>query len=102
MADLRIGIVGTGMIGRTHIERINTKLQGGRVVACADANIDFCKSVAEKYGLKAYETGEAMINAEDIDAIIVTTIDPFHEEYVTAAIHAGKYVFCEGSVTTNG
>lgn len=28
MADLRIGIVGTGMIGRTHIERINTKLQG--------------------------------------------------------------------------
>ena len=53
MADLRIGIVGTGMIGRTHIERINTKLQGGRVIACADANIDFCKSVAEKYGLKA-------------------------------------------------
>ena len=61
MADLRIGIVGTGMIGRTHIERINTKLQGGRVIACADANIDFCKSVAEKYGLKAYSTGEEMI-----------------------------------------
>lgn len=95
MADLRIGIVGTGMIGRTHIERINTKLQGGRVIACADANIDFCKSVAEKYGLKAYSTGEEMINSDDIDAIIVTTIDPFHEEYVTAAVHAGKYVFCE-------
>ena len=32
MADLRIGLVGTGMIGRTHIERINQKLQGGKVV----------------------------------------------------------------------
>lgn len=50
MEELRIGLVGTGMIGRTHIERINYKLQGAKVVACADANIDFCKSVAEKYG----------------------------------------------------
>ena len=56
METLRIGVVGTGGIGRTHIERINNTLQGGKVVACADANIDFCKSVAEKYGIKAYET----------------------------------------------
>ena len=53
MAELKIGLVGTGAIGRTHIERINNSLQGGRVVACADANTDFCKSVAEKYGIKA-------------------------------------------------
>jgi len=26
MKELRIGLVGTGGIGRTHIERINTKL----------------------------------------------------------------------------
>ena len=50
MEELRIGLVGTGAIGRVlHIERINNNtLQGGKVVACADANIDFCKSVAEK------------------------------------------------------
>ena len=42
MADLRIGVVGTGAIGRTHIERINTRLQGATVIGCADANIDFC------------------------------------------------------------
>ena len=29
MSELKIGLVGTGMIGRTHIERINQKLQGG-------------------------------------------------------------------------
>ena len=95
MEELRIGLVGTGAIGRTHIERINNTLQGGKVVACADANIDFCKSVAEKYGIKAYERGEDMIASDDIDAVVVTTLDPFHEQYVMAAIKAGKYVFCE-------
>ena len=84
MEELRIGLVGTGAIGRTHIERINNTLQGGKVVACADANIDFCKSVAEKYGIKAYEKGEDMIAADDIDAVVVTTLDPFHEQYVMA------------------
>lgn len=93
MEELRIGLVGTGAIGRTHIERINNTLQGGKVVACADANIDFCKSVAEKYGIKAYEKGEDMIASDDIDAVVVTTLDPFHEQYVMAAIKAGKYVF---------
>lgn len=95
METLKIGLVGTGAIGRTHIERINNKLSGAKVVACADANIDFCKSVAEKYGLQAYEAGEEMISSPDVDAVIVTTLDPFHEEYVTAAVKAGKYVFCE-------
>lgn len=95
MKELRIGLVGTGNIGRTHIERINQRLQGGRVIACADANLDFCKTVAEQYGLDAYQRGEDMISSHDIDAVIVATLDPFHEQYVRAAIQAGKYVFCE-------
>lgn len=95
MDELRIGVVGTGAIGRTHIERINTRLQGAKVVACADANIDFCKSVADKYGIKAFTTGEEMINDSSIDAVICTTIDAFHETYVMAAIKAEKPIFCE-------
>ena len=95
MADLRIGVVGTGAIGRTHIERINTRLQGAKVIGCSDANIDFCKSVAEKYGIRAYDSGEEMINDPEIDAVICTTIDAFHEQYVMAAIKAEKPVFCE-------
>lgn len=95
MSELKIGLVGTGAIGRTHIERINNKLSGAKVIACADANVDFCKSVAEKYGLKAYATGEEMIADPEVEAVVVTTLDPFHEQYVMAAIKAGKYVFCE-------
>lgn len=93
--DLRIGLIGTGTIGRTHLERINNKLRGGSVVAVADDNAEFGKSIALKYNLRAFATGEDLINSDEIDAIIITTGDATHEKYVLAAIKAGKYVFCE-------
>ncbi len=95
MSELRIGLVGTGGIGRTHIERVNTKLQGGKVIACADPAGAFGVSVAGKYGIKGYENPIDMINDPEIDAIMCTTADPYHEQYVMASIAAGKYVFCE-------
>ena len=30
MEELRIGLIGTGAIGRTHITRINTRISAGR------------------------------------------------------------------------
>lgn len=95
METLRIGLVGTGGIGRTHIERINNTLQGGKVVACADPASAFGFSVAEKYGIKGFENPIDMINSPEIDAVMCTTSDPYHEEYVLASIAAGKYMFCE-------
>ncbi len=95
MSELKIGLIGTGAIGRTHIERINHTLSGASVIACADVNADFCKTVADKYGISAYATGEALIEKAGVDAVIVTTSDTFHEQYVMAAVKAGKYVFCE-------
>lgn len=95
MSELKVGVIGTGAIGRTHIERINNKLSGAKVIACADINTDFCKSVAGKYGITAYGTGEELIEKAGVDAVVVTTSDAFHEQYVMAAIKAGKYVFCE-------
>jgi myo-inositol 2-dehydrogenase/D-chiro-inositol 1-dehydrogenase len=95
MSELKIGVVGTGAIGRTHIERINTKLQGGRVIAVSDVNAEFGEKTAANYGCKFYADGEALINDPNVEAVVVTTIDDFHEKYTTAAIKAGKYVFCE-------
>lgn len=92
---LRIGLIGTGAIGRTHIERINTRLKGASITACADPAAAFGMSVAEKYGIKGYEDPLKMIHDPEIDAIMVTTADPYHEQYVLACIAAEKFVFCE-------
>jgi myo-inositol 2-dehydrogenase/D-chiro-inositol 1-dehydrogenase len=95
MGELKIGVVGTGAIGRTHTERINTKLQGGRVIAVSDVNTEFGEKMAKTYGCQFYADGEALVNAPEVEAVIITTTDEYHEKYVTAAIKAGKYVFCE-------
>ena len=52
-------------------------------------------SVAEQFGIKGYEDPITMINDPEIDAVICTTADPFHEQFVLAAIAAGKHIFCE-------
>lgn len=92
---MRIGIVGTGAIARTHIERVNARLSGGCVVACSDPAADFGKEVAEKYSLRFYEDYRDLIAASDIDAVMVTSANDRHEEHVLSALANGKPAFCE-------
>lgn len=92
---LNVAVVGTGAIGRTHIQRIAEKLHGAKVVACSDANLELSRQVASQYGLVSYDDGEAMIASPDVDAVVVATLDAYHEKYVMASIRAGKYVLCE-------
>ena len=100
MADLRIGVVGLGAIGREHVKRLTEKITGCTVVAVSEVNQEVGRKVAEQYGAKFYEDGEDLINSPEVDAVMVTTWDPAHAQYVKASIKAGKYVFCEKPLAT--
>jgi myo-inositol 2-dehydrogenase/D-chiro-inositol 1-dehydrogenase len=93
---LKVGVIGTGMIGQDHIRRIADVLSGAEVVAVSDVNTDTAHEVAA--GLKSatvHATGQALIDDPNVDAVIVTSSGTTHEEYVVASIAAGKPVFCE-------
>lgn len=100
MEELRIGVVGTGAIGRKHVRRITERLKGGKVVAVSDANLAGAQAVAAEYGAELFEDGGALIASPGVDAVIVTAWDPAHKEYVMDAVRAGKYVFCEKPLAT--
>ncbi|OZG72013.1 inositol 2-dehydrogenase [Hahella sp. CCB-MM4] len=99
---IRVGIIGTGAIGADHARRITNTLTGGEVVAVTDVNAGQARSVVDTLGLNAkiYDNGHDLINATDVDAVLVTSWGPTHEEFVVAAIKAGKYVFCEKPLAT--
>ncbi|MGI9492505.1 MAG: Gfo/Idh/MocA family protein [Geminicoccaceae bacterium] len=49
----------------------------------------------EAAGLERFEALEAALGRDDVDAVILTTPNPLHEEQVILAAEAGKHVFCE-------
>ncbi len=96
MKDLRIGVVGAaGFIGRDHIHRLTTSINHATVVAVSDLDPEKTQAVADTCGAKVYTDGIELINDPDVDAIVVTSWDPTHAQFVRAAIAAGKPVFCE-------
>ena len=98
---LNIGVIGTGMIGQDHIRRITHVLPGGRVAAVTDVDLDRAKTVAADLpAAKALQSGQEVIHDDEIDAIVVASWGPTHEEYVLEAIAAGKQVFCEKPLAT--
>ena len=92
---LRVGVIGTGGIGRAHVERIATCIPDAKVVAVNDISEESALAVAGQYGIRCEKDPHALIGAEDVDAVIVTTWDRTHEEFVVSAIREGKHVFCE-------
>ena len=98
---LNIGVIGVGMIGQDHIRRLTHVLSGARVSAVTDVDLDRAKSVVENLpDAKVSQNGQDLIADDDVDAIVVASWGGTHEEYVLAAIAAGKQVFCEKPLAT--
>ena len=94
---VRIGVIGTGMIGQDHIRRLTYVLAGAQVVAVSDVEAGRAGEVASALPVPArvHATGQEVIADPGVDAVLVTSWGGSHEEYVLAALAAAKPVFCE-------
>jgi myo-inositol 2-dehydrogenase/D-chiro-inositol 1-dehydrogenase len=94
---LQIGVIGCGAIGQDHIRRVSQALSGARVVAVTDIAAQQARDAMARYGsaIEVMDSGQALIAAPQVQALLVTSWGPTHEELVLAAIAQGKPVFCE-------
>jgi predicted dehydrogenase len=93
---VRFGIVGVGMEG-SGLLTTAIQLEGVECVAAADL-YDGRHELAQQIVGKPIRTTrryQELLEAKDIDAIIVATPDHWHKQVVVDAIAAGKDVYCE-------
>jgi myo-inositol 2-dehydrogenase/D-chiro-inositol 1-dehydrogenase len=102
MSDLRVAVLGVGIMGADHVARLDTKISGARVAVVNDfvtekadalaATIEGCRAVADPL--------DAIADPE-VDAVVLATPGPTHEKQLLACLEHGKPVLCEKPLTTD-
>lgn len=91
----RVGVVGLGSAGNTHM-RAFSKHPQTVLSAIAGKELDRLSSLAAEFNV-ATTAGdwEDLVRNPDIDIISIATPNSLHHPIAVAALNAGKHVFCE-------
>ena len=108
MKDIRIGLIGTGVMGKAHATAFkNVPLvfgnEPGRPVLEIVADID-AKAVekwAGEFGFARWTTNwQEIIEDPAVDVVDITTPNHLHAQMAIAAAQAGKHIYCEKPLAT--
>jgi len=98
--QLRLGVIGTGGRGNWAIS-VAQALTDIDVVACCDIyppHLEKGLSLAAP-GAKGYTDYRRLLEAGDVDAVVIATPLHLHAQMAIDAIDAGKHVYCEKTMT---
>lgn len=100
MSELRIGVVGAGLMGADHIIRIQNRITGAVVSAVVEPDEGRAKSAMDHApAAKWYPNVEAAIADKAMDAVLIATPGQFHEPVLLPALEAGLPILCEKPLT---
>jgi predicted dehydrogenase len=95
MQPIRIGIIGVGQIGKSHLRQY-AQISGVQIVAAADINETELQRVAQEYHIPYTTTDfRKLLERDDIDAVDVCLHNNLHAPVTIEALQAGKHVYCE-------
>ncbi len=102
MSDLRIAVLGVGMMGADHVARITSRISGAQVAVVNDYMPEKAAEVAAAVpGTRVANDPFDAIADGDVDAILLATPGPTHEKQLLACLEQGKPVLCEKPLTTD-
>lgn len=101
MKKIKVGIIGTGFIGPTHIEAIR-RLGFAEVVALAETNQEAAEKKSADLGIqKAYGDYHDLLQDSEIQVVHNCTPNHLHFEINKQIILAGKHVISEKPLAMN-
>ncbi|MFD6227872.1 Gfo/Idh/MocA family protein [Streptomyces sp. NPDC060232] len=99
-STLGIAVIGTGKMGADHVRRFGRTVGGARVVAVADPDGDRVKEVARTLdGASAHTDPAAATAAPGVQAVLIASPGPAHEEAILHALERELPVLCEKPLT---
>ncbi|MBN2853085.1 MAG: Gfo/Idh/MocA family oxidoreductase [Clostridia bacterium] len=94
MKKVNFGIIGCGLISNNHADAIR-QIDNAVLYGCTDVNEKSLLSFSDKYGIKAYQSVEDMLNDDNIDVVSVCTPSGLHARFAVMAANHGKHVVVE-------
>lgn len=101
MNPVKIGVVGCGVIGPTHMAAA-AQTPWAEVVAVADLIEDRAKAAAAKYGIpKTYVEGDDLVDDPDVEGVVLAFPADGRFAMAKHALAAGKHLLTEKPVMMN-
>jgi len=98
---LKWGIIGAGNIARRFAQAVNA-IDEAELWAVSSRSFERAKQFALEYGAKCfYSSYEELVNAQEINAVYISTLHPFHYDHALMALKAKKPVLCEKPLVMN-
>jgi predicted dehydrogenase len=103
MADkLKVGVIGTGIIGKSHIRGYASMAEDVEILAVADLNQKEADRVAKEYNIpNVFADYKKLLAIDEIESVDVCLPNFLHAPVTIAALEAGKNVYCEKPMARN-
>jgi predicted dehydrogenase len=91
--QVRVGVIGVGLMGRLHIA--GYERAGAKVVAVADVDAELAQTVGRSCNGEVFTDYEQLLERDDLHAISICTPPAMHRLEAIAAAERGLAVLCE-------
>jgi predicted dehydrogenase len=97
---IRVGIIGAnpdrGWAAQAHIPALRSLANDFEITALSTTRRESADAARERFGVpNAFDNHQDLVNSADVDVVAITVKVPYHLELATAALGAGKAVYCE-------
>src|SRR5213596_2015376 len=97
---IRVGIIGAspdrGWAAQAHIPALRSLPDDFEITALSTSRRESADAASKLFGVPvAFDNHQDLVNRADVDVVAITVKVPHHLELATAALDAGKAVYCE-------
>ncbi|MBP0012060.1 MAG: Gfo/Idh/MocA family oxidoreductase, partial [Roseofilum sp. SID3] len=98
--NLNVGLIGTGFAAYLRAETLHADSRS-RLVAVVGYNPQKTAEFAQKYGARVLESWQELVDLDELDLVIISTINRDHGAIAKAALTAQKHVVVEYPLALN-